>query len=140
MHTYINIYFIYIDVFCVVMYISRRQQFFRFPAFFSGNTFEGTHKCVYTRAHARTHAYMQTRTHVTITSQHPPLYSNQGWKYHQTGPDPRTCVEIYPGRTLETVNRESSFPSSSYASGPRGPPWTEPRTRERKREEKRGWK
>lgn len=93
---------------------------------------------IHSRARTHIRSYMQTpthaRTHVSITSQHPPLYSNQGWKYHQTGPDPRTFVEIYPGRTLETVNRESSFPSSSYASGPRGPPWTERRTGQRKKE------
>lgn len=117
----------------VVMYISRRQQFFLFPVFFMGITFEGTHKRLRTLAHTHVNSYKSRRTfrthtskrshNSTITSQHPPLYSNQGWKYHQTGPDPRTCVAIFPGQTLEKVSRDSSSPSSSYASGPRGPPW-----------------
>lgn len=105
---------------------------------------------MHSRTHTLTHTYSgvlpHTHTHTpkrtrnsTITSQHPPLYSNQGWKYHQTGPDPRTCVEIFPGQTLEKVSRDSSSPSSSYASGPRGPPWTEARTRKgRNRDSERG--
>lgn len=93
---------------------------------------------IFRRTSTHTHTPKRTRNS-TITSQHPPLYSNQGWKYHQTGPDPRTCVEIFPGQTLEKVSRDSSSPSSSYASGPRGPPWTEARTRKgRNRDSKRG--
>lgn len=103
----------------------------------------GIHLKAHTNAYIRSHTQTHPHTHVnsyksrltfrihtsrrshnsTITSQHPPLYSNQGWKYHQTGPDPRTCVAIFPGQTLEKVSRDSSSPSSSYASGPRGPPW-----------------
>ncbi len=150
MHTYINIYFIYIDVFKCHYVHFKEAAVLPLSCIFHG---EYIWRHTQTLMHAHTHTHVNSYksrhtfpTHTskcshnsTITSQHPPLYSNQGWKYHQTGPDPWTCVAIFPGQTLEKVSRDSSSPSSSYASGPRGPPWTEARTRKgRNRDSERG--
>ena len=72
-----------------------------------------------------THTLTHTLSHtLSITSRHPPLCNNQVWLYHQTGRGPVTCAACLE-RTPATGIPESSSPSSSYASGPPGPPWTE---------------
>lgn len=74
----------------------------------------------------RTGRRSHSLTHNTfgITSRHPPLCNNQGWLYHRTGPGPVTCAAS-PEQTPWTASPASSSPSSSYASGPPNPPWTE---------------
>lgn len=83
------------------------------------------HKVLHT--HMLIHAHRHAHT-LSITSRHLPQYNNQGRKYHQTGQGLETCAGIFPGQTLERVSPDSSSPFSSYASGPRGPPWTEATT------------
>lgn len=64
MHTYINIYFIYIDVSFKCRYVHFKEAaVLPLSCIFTGITFEGTHKRLCTLTHFNSYIFRHTSTH-----------------------------------------------------------------------------